>query len=54
MWEEKLYLHKTRSAELVESILEIIKKNLENGEDVLISGFWGKYGGRFLKGDWYG
>ena len=33
---------KTRSAELVESILEIIKKTLENGEDVLISGF-GKF-----------
>jgi len=33
---------KNRSAEIVESLLEIIKKALENGEDVLISGF-GKF-----------
>lgn len=33
---------KTKSIELVESILETIKKTLENGEDVLISGF-GKF-----------
>ena len=33
---------KNRSAEIVESLLEIIKKTLENGEDVLISGF-GKF-----------
>ena len=33
---------KRRSTELVETILEIIKKTLENGEDVLISGF-GKF-----------
>jgi integration host factor subunit alpha len=33
---------KYRSVELVESLLEIIKKSLENGEDVLISGF-GKF-----------
>jgi integration host factor subunit alpha len=32
-------LTKYRSVELVESVLEIIKKSLENGEDVLISGF---------------
>ena len=32
---------KNRSAEVVESVLEIIKKALENGEDVLISGFGG-------------
>ena len=31
-----------RSVELVESVLEIMKKALENGEDVLISGF-GKF-----------
>jgi len=35
-------LSKTRSAQVVESLLEIIKKTLENGEDVLISGF-GKF-----------
>ena len=28
-----------KSAELVELILEIIKRSLENGEDVMISGF---------------
>lgn len=33
---------KNRSAEIVESLLELIKKTLENGEDVLISGF-GKF-----------
>ena len=33
---------KARSAELVESLLEIIKRTLANGEDVLISGF-GKF-----------
>ena len=33
---------KTRSFELLESILETIKKSLESGEDVLISGF-GKF-----------
>ena len=33
---------KTRSFELVESVLEIIKDTLENVEDVLISGF-GKF-----------
>jgi integration host factor subunit alpha len=31
-----------RSAQVIESLLEIIKKALENGEDVLISGF-GKF-----------
>ncbi len=35
----QLDLPKNRSVELVESLLEIIKKSLENGEDVLISGF---------------
>lgn len=33
---------KKRSVDLIESLLEIIKKTLENGEDVLISGF-GKF-----------
>ncbi len=33
---------KTKSFELVESVLEIIKNTLENDEDVLISGF-GKF-----------
>lgn len=33
---------KTKSTDLLESLLEIIKKTLENGEDVLISGF-GKF-----------
>jgi integration host factor subunit alpha len=30
---------RTKSTQLVESLLEIIKQNLGNGEDVLISGF---------------
>ena len=33
---------KTQSIEVMESTLEIMKKNLESGEDVLISGF-GKF-----------
>ena len=33
---------KTKSTDLVESLFEIIKGRLENGEDVLISGF-GKF-----------
>ena len=33
---------KSRSIELTESVLNIIKKTLESGEDVLISGF-GKF-----------
>jgi integration host factor subunit alpha len=37
-----LSLPKNRSFELVDSVLEIIKKTLENGEDVLISEF-GKF-----------
>ncbi len=37
-----LGLQKKYSFEVVESLLEIIKKTLENGEDVLISGF-GKF-----------
>jgi integration host factor subunit alpha len=35
-------LSKTKSLQAVESILEIVKKTLQNGEDVLISGF-GKF-----------
>ena len=35
-------LSKTKSAQVIDSLLEIIKKTLENGEDVLISGF-GKF-----------
>lgn len=35
-------LPKDKSAELVDSLLEIIKQTLENGEDVLITGF-GKF-----------
>jgi len=31
-----------RSAQVIDSLLEILKKTLENGEDVLISGF-GKF-----------
>ena len=38
----QLDLPKTKSTELFGSILEIIKTTLENGEDVLISGF-GKF-----------
>ena len=35
-------LSKSKSAQVAESILEIIKSTLESGEDVLISGF-GKF-----------
>ncbi len=38
----QLDLSKTKSAHVVDSLLEIIKKTLEDGEDVLISGF-GKF-----------
>ncbi len=38
----KLGLPKTKSAQLIESLLERIKDRLESGEDVLISGF-GKF-----------
>jgi len=37
-----LGLPKDRSSELVETLLEIMKRTLESGEDVLISGF-GKF-----------
>ena len=39
---KQAHLPKTSSAQLVDSLLEIIKKTLEDGEDVLISGF-GKF-----------
>jgi integration host factor subunit alpha len=39
---DQLNFSRKRSAELVETLLEIIKKRLENSEDVLISGF-GKF-----------
>ncbi len=37
-----LGLSRKRSSQLIENLLEIIKKSLENGEDVLVSGF-GKF-----------
>ena len=39
---EQLNLPKIRSIQVVDSLLEIIKETLENGEDVLITGF-GKF-----------
>ena len=39
---KKLDLPKTKSIQVIDSLLEIIKKTLEGGEDVLISGF-GKF-----------
>ena len=39
---KQLGLPKNKSAQVVDSLMEIIKKTLENGEDVLISGF-GKF-----------
>jgi integration host factor subunit alpha len=38
----RLDMGKQRSSEAVEALLEIMKKNLANGEDVLVSGF-GKF-----------
>lgn len=38
----ELGFSKKQSAELFKSLLEIIKNSLENGEDVLVSGF-GKF-----------
>jgi integration host factor subunit alpha len=38
----KIDYEKWRSAELVDTVLEVIKETLESGEDVLISGF-GKF-----------
>ncbi len=39
---DRLHFTNDRSAQLVDSLLEILTKTLENGEDVLISGF-GKF-----------
>jgi len=39
---DRLHFTNDRSAQLVDSLLEIIKETLENGEDILISGF-GKF-----------
>ncbi len=39
---QQLEMPKKRAADLVESLLELIAKTLENGEDVLVSGF-GKF-----------
>jgi integration host factor subunit alpha len=39
---EQIGFRKNHSSEIVETLLEIIKKNLESGEDVLVSGF-GKF-----------
>ena len=39
---EELDLPRRQCVEIVESILEIMKRSLENGEDVMISGF-GKF-----------
>ncbi|TWI73194.1 integration host factor subunit alpha [Desulfobotulus alkaliphilus] len=40
--QEGLGIHRRHSIEIVEILLEIIKRNLESGEDVLVSGF-GKF-----------
>ena len=40
--QDQLQFSKSRSAEIVETVLEIIKQTLESGDDVLISGF-GKF-----------
>lgn len=40
--QKQLDIPKSRSVELVETLLEIIKKTLESGDDVMISGF-GKF-----------
>jgi integration host factor subunit alpha len=39
---DKLGLPRNRCAEVVETLLEIMKQTMENGEDILISGF-GKF-----------
>jgi len=40
--QSELKFTKNKSVEIVESLLEIMKKTLESGEDVLVSGF-GKF-----------
>jgi integration host factor subunit alpha len=37
---EKIGYTKNQSSDMIETLLEIIKRTLESGEDVLISGFW--------------
>ena len=39
---EQIGYTKHQSSEMIETLLEIIKRNLESGEDVLVSGF-GKF-----------
>ncbi len=39
---QQIEIPKTKSTDMVESLLEIVKNTLEDGEDVLISGF-GKF-----------
>jgi integration host factor subunit alpha len=46
---EETGLPKSQSVELVETLLELIKKTLGSGEDVLVSGF-GKFSVRAKKG----
>ncbi|MDM7920422.1 MAG: integration host factor subunit alpha [Methanosarcina sp.] len=38
----KIGFNRKKAVQMLENLLEIIKRNLENGEDVLISGF-GKF-----------
>lgn len=40
--QEQIGFSQKKSAELVESLFEIVKRQLENGDDLLISGF-GKF-----------
>ncbi len=40
--QKQLDISKNRSVELLETLLEIIKKTLESGDDIMISGF-GKF-----------
>lgn len=40
--QERLDFSKKETTDIVEKLLEIMKRNMENGEDVLISGF-GKF-----------
>ena len=40
--QDQLRFSKSRSSEIVETVLDIIKRTLESGDDVLISGF-GKF-----------
>ena len=40
--QDRLGFQRRRSTHLVETILDILKRNLESGDDILISGF-GKF-----------